>query len=116
MFVASRQPQESVDKPTLADLLKPMQFKTVLLAAYGLKNCEIGEFLGTTERVITNVLADVYHRTGCPNSAEVLRRYFQEVSSGLVELDRLRRELAELEDRIGQDIHGPLGNSLQYLN
>jgi DNA-binding CsgD family transcriptional regulator len=116
MSVAARQPQESVDKLTLSDLLKPMQFKTVLLAACGLKNCEIGEFLGTTEQVIKNALADVYHRTGCSNSGEVLRRYFREVSSGLVELDRLRRELAELEHRIGQDIYARLGDLLQYLN
>lgn len=43
-------PQQNIDKLTLADLLEPMQFKTVLLAACGLKNCEIGTFLGTTDR------------------------------------------------------------------
>jgi len=116
MSEASRQPQESVDKLTLADLLKPMQFKALLLAAGGLQNSEIGEFLGTTEGVIKNVLADVYHCTGCSNSGEVLRRYFREVSSGLLEVGRLRRELAELEDRIGQDIYARLGDFHQYLN
>jgi DNA-binding CsgD family transcriptional regulator len=116
ILVVSTQPQETIDKLTLADLLKPMQFKTALLAACGLKNCEIGEFLGTTEQVIKNVLADVYHRTGCSNSGEVVRRYIREVSSGLLELGRLRRELSELEARTGRNLHSGLGDLLQYIN
>jgi DNA-binding CsgD family transcriptional regulator len=116
MAAGSTQPQESIGKPTLADLLNPMEFKTVLLAACGLQNCEIGEFLGATELVITKALADVYHRTGCSSSGEVVCRYFCEVSRGLLELGRLRRELAELELRTGQNFHARLGNLLQYIN
>jgi DNA-binding NarL/FixJ family response regulator len=99
MSAVSTQPQETVDKLTLADLLKPMQFKTVLLAACGLTNCEMAHFLGTTEQVITSVLADVYRRTSCLNSGEVILRYFREASSALLELARLRRELAERESQ-----------------
>ena len=112
----STQPQEFVDKLTLADLLKPMQFKTVLLAACGLQNCEIGKLLGTTELIIKNVLDDVYHRTSCSNSGEVVCRYFHEVSSGLLETGRVRRELAELEARTGQNLHARLGDLLHYIN
>ena len=61
-------PQESIDRITLASLLTPMQFKTVLLVACGLKKCEIAELLGTRERVIENALRDIYDRTGCANS------------------------------------------------
>jgi DNA-binding NarL/FixJ family response regulator len=116
MSAVSTQPQETVDKLTLADLLKPMQFKTVLLAACGLTNCEIAHFLGTTEQVITSVLADVYRRTSCLNSGEVILRYFREASSALLELARLRRVLAELEARSGQNLHARLGDLLQYIN
>ena len=79
-----------------------MQFKTVLLVACGLKNSEIAEFLGMTEQVVTNALKDVYERTGCWNSSELVRRYFREMASGLLELGGLQRELAELEARAGQ--------------
>jgi len=116
MSAESTQPQETIDKLTLADLLKPMQFKTVLLAACGVENREIGKLLGTGERVINNVLADVYHRTGCSNNGEVVRRYLYELSSGLLELGRLRRELAELEARTGQNLHARLGDLLHYIN
>jgi DNA-binding NarL/FixJ family response regulator len=116
MSAVSNQPQETVDELTLADLLKPMQFKTVLLAACGLTHCEIARFLGTTEQVITSVLADVCRRTSCLNSGEVILRYFRETSSGVLELARLRRELAELEARIGQNLHARLGDLLQYIN
>jgi hypothetical protein len=112
----STQPQEIVEKLTLADVLKPMQFKTVLLAACGLTNCEIAHFLGTREQVITSVLADVYRRSSCLNSGAVILRYFRETSSGLLELARLRRELDELEARIGQNLHARLGDLLQYIN
>jgi DNA-binding NarL/FixJ family response regulator len=110
------QPQEFVDTLTLADLLKPMQFKTVLLAACGLQNCEIAKLLGTTKMIIKNVLDDVYHRTSCSNSDEVVCRHFHEVSSGLLETGRLRRELAELEARTGQNLHTRLGDLLHYIN
>ena len=114
--MTSFRPQEAIDNLTLADLLTPMQFKTALLVACGLKNCEIGEFLGTTEQVIKNVLAGVCRRTGCWNSGEVVRRYCREVSSGLLELGRLRRELAELEARTGQNLHTRLGDLRPYIN
>ena len=116
MSVDSIRLQEFVDSLTLADLLNPMQFKTALLAARGLRNCEIAQCLGTTEMVIKNVLADAYHRTGCSNSGELVRRYFREVSSGVLELGRLHRELAELESRIGQNLRAPIGDLLHHIN
>ena len=116
MSVVSPHPQETVDSLTLADLLKPMQFKTVVLVACGLKNCEIAEVLGTREQVIENALADVYHRTGCWNSGELVRRYFREVANGLLELGRLQRELAELEVRTGQNLATLSENRFQYVN
>jgi DNA-binding CsgD family transcriptional regulator len=116
MSLVSSHSQETVDNLTLADLLKPMQFKTVLLVACGLKNCEIAEFLGTREQVVENALADVYHRTGCWNSGELVRRYFREVATGLLELGRLQRELAELEARTGQNLSTRSENRLQYIN
>ena len=96
----SSDPSRTNDGLTLADLLKPMEFKTVLLVARGLLNCQIAEYLGTTGLVIENVLTDVYDRTGCSNSGELVRRYFREVESGLLELGRLQRQLAELEARV----------------
>jgi hypothetical protein len=116
MSVMSSHPQETIDNFTLADLLKPMQFKTVLLVACGLKKCEIAEFLGTREQVIENALADVYHRTGCWNSGELVRRYFREVATGLLELGRLQRELAELEARTGQNLPTLPENQLHFIN
>jgi DNA-binding CsgD family transcriptional regulator len=116
MSVLSSHPQGTIDNLTLADLLKPMQFKTVLLVACGLKNREIAEFLGTREQVVENALADVYHRTGCWNSGELVRRYFREVATGLLELGRLQRELAELEARSGQNLPTLSENRLQYVN
>ena len=35
MSIVSARPQETISNLTLADLLKPMQFKTVLLVACG---------------------------------------------------------------------------------
>jgi DNA-binding CsgD family transcriptional regulator len=116
MPVLSSHPQETIDDLTLADLLKPMQFKTVLLVACGLNNRQIAEFLGTREQVVENALADVYHRTGCWNSGELVRRYFREVASGLLELGRLQRELSELEARTGQSLPTLPENRLQYVN
>ncbi len=116
MSIVSARPQETINNLTLADLLKPMQFKTVLLVACGLKNCEIAEFLGAREQVIKNVLADVYHRTGCWNSGELVRRYFREVATGLLELGRMQRELAELEARTGQHLSALLDDQLPYIN
>ena len=116
MSVVSSHPQETVDNLTLADLLQPMQFKTVLLVACGLKNCEIAEVLGTREQVIENAVADVYHRTGCWNSGELLRRYFRELATGLLELGRLQRELAELEAHTGQSLPTPSEDRRQYIN
>jgi len=90
-----------------------MQFKTVLLVACGRKNCEVAKFLGTTEQVIRNVLRDVYKRTGCRTSEELMRRYFREVESGLLKLGRLRRELAELEARAAENPHARLEDRLR---
>src|SRR5580700_7581725 len=98
MSVVSSHAQESIDSLTLADLLKPMQFKTVLLVACGLKNCEIAEFLGTREQVVKNVLVDVYDRTGCWNSGELVRRYFREVASGLLELGLATKRIGRARD------------------
>jgi DNA-binding CsgD family transcriptional regulator len=101
---------------TLANLLQPMQFKTVLLVACGLKNSEVAGYLGTTEPVVTNALKDVYERTGCWNSSELVRRYFREVASGLLELGRLQRELAELEARAGESLSGRLEDGLRLVH
>ena len=114
MSVASSHSQETVANFTLATLLTPMQFRTALLVACGLKNSEIGEFLGTTEYVIKNVIRDIYDRTGCWNRVELALRYVHEVGSGLLDLSRLRRELAELEARATQILHARPGDLLQY--
>ena len=107
---------QSQGQLTLVNLLQPMQFKTVLLVACGLKNSEIAGFLGTTEQVVTNALKDVYERTGCWNSSELVRRYFREVASGLLELGRLQRELAELEARAGEKLSGRLEDGLRLVH
>jgi len=111
--VATPCPQETIDKPTLADVLNPMQFKAVLLVACGWRNWEVAKFLGTTERVIRNVLRDVNKRTDCKNSGELVRQYFREVESGVLELSRLRRELAELEARSARNLHVRLEDRLR---
>ena len=79
-----------------------MQFKAMLLVTYGLENHQIAQCLRTTEQTIQNVLWNCYQRTGCRNIDELVRRYFCEVATGLLELSRLQQELAELEDRIAQ--------------
>jgi DNA-binding NarL/FixJ family response regulator len=84
---------------SLGDILLPMEFKTVLLLAHGLTNYQIAQVLGTTEQVIKNALRDVFHRSGCRDSGELACRYFRELANGLLELGRLRRELAELDAR-----------------
>src|SRR5580704_4340984 len=109
-------PQKTIDKPTLADLLNPMQFKAVLLVACGWKNWEVAKFLGTTEPVIRNVLKDIYKRTDCRNSGELVRQYFREVESGVLELSRLRRELAELEARAARNLHARLEDRLRFYS
>ncbi len=110
--VATPCPQKTIDKPTLADLLNPMQFKAVLLVACGWKNWEVAKFLGTTEPVIRNAFRDVSKRTDCRNSDELVRQYFREVQSGILELSRLRRELAELEARSARNLHASLEDRL----
>jgi len=102
MSAAMSYPQESIYRISLATLLAPMQFKTVLLVACGLKQSEIAQLLGTRERVIEDALRDIYDRTGCANSRDLVLRYVHEVESGLLELTRLRRELEELEARSAQ--------------
>jgi DNA-binding CsgD family transcriptional regulator len=116
MSVASRHPREAIEKLTLANVLTPMQFRTVLLVACGFKNCEIGEILGTTEHVIDKALNDVYDRARCRNSAELVLRYVREMESGLLELGRLRRELLELEARAIQIHHACSGHMLRHVN
>jgi len=116
MSAVSSHPQETVDNLTLADLLKPMQFKTVFLVACGLKNCEIADVLGTREQVIEDALSDVYRLTGCWNSSQLVRRYFREIATSLLELGRLQRELAELEVRTGQTLPTLSENRLHYIN
>ena len=72
---------KTFDSLSLSDLLEPMQFKAVLLVTCGLENHQIAQCLGTTEQTIRNVLSNVYGRTGCRNSDELVRRYFCEVAS-----------------------------------
>jgi DNA-binding CsgD family transcriptional regulator len=109
-------PQKKIDRVTLASLLTPMEFRTVLLVACGLKHFEIAEFLGTRERVIENALRDIYDRTGCANSGDLVLRYVHEVESGLLELARLWRELQELEIRSEQILHGRPGDLRRNLD
>jgi DNA-binding CsgD family transcriptional regulator len=116
MSVTSSNPQETARRVTLTDLLSPMQFKTVLLFAYGLSNCQIAQVLGTTEHVIKNAIRDVYERAGCHDSGELACRYFRELADGLLELGRLRRELAELDTRAMLILHGRPGDLLRRVN
>jgi DNA-binding CsgD family transcriptional regulator len=109
-------PQHEPTESPLTSLLTPMEFKTVLLVACGLSNHEIGDLLGTKEPVIANVLRDVYRRMGCSNSRDLVLRYIHELESGLRELGRLRRELAELETRAGQILHIRPGSLLRHIN
>jgi DNA-binding NarL/FixJ family response regulator len=102
MSAVSSDSLDTFDAPSLADLLEPMQFKAMLLVTCGLKNHQIAQCLRTTEQTIRNVLWNCYQRTGCRNSDELVCRYFCEVAAGLLELGRLQRELAELEDRVAQ--------------
>jgi len=106
----------SVNTFTLANLLTPMQFKTALLAACGFTNREIANFLDTTELIIKNGLADVLSRTGCSDSDKLVARYVREIESGLLELARLHRELAELEARTGQNLRNRPGNLLDRID
>jgi DNA-binding CsgD family transcriptional regulator len=93
-----------------------MQFKTVLLVAYGLGNSDIAQVLGTTEHVIKRALSDACNRAGCWNSGELVERYFLEIAAGLLELGRVRREWAELEARAARDLHADLGNLPRQVN
>ena len=108
-------PRETAEECNLANLLTPMQFKTVLLVICGLTNHEISEFLGTTEHVIKSVLADIHDRTGCSNNAELILRYIDKVERGVLAIGRLRRELKELQARVS---HVPSlgGNLLHHFN
>ena len=106
MSAVASYPQETIDRISLASLLTSMQFRTVLLVACGLKKYEIAELLGTQEGVVENTLREIYDRTGCANSGELVLRYVHEVESGLLELARLWRELEELEARSAEILHG----------
>jgi len=102
MSVVPSDSLDHINSACLTDLLEPMQFKAVLLVTCGLENHQIAQCLGTTEQTIRNVLSKCQKRTGCRNCDELVRRYFREVASGLLELGRLQRELAELETRTNQ--------------
>ena len=106
----------STDRITLANLLTPMQFKTALLAACGFTNSEIAAFLNTTELIIKNGLTDVLNRTGCSDSDKLVARYVSEIESGLLEIARLHRELAELEARTGQNLRSRPGSILDRMD
>jgi DNA-binding CsgD family transcriptional regulator len=112
----SSHPQATIDGLNLANLLTPMQFKAVLMCAYGLSNCEIAQVLSTTEQVIKNTLRDACTRTGCCDSGELLRRYFREVADGVLELGRLRRELAEIEARVERNLLARPGDLPRHIN
>ena len=116
MSVTSSNTQQTTRRGTLTDLLSPMQFKAVLLFAYGLSNCQIAQVLGTTEHVVKNAIRYVYKRAGCHDSGELACRYFREVADGLLELGRLRRELAELDSRVMLILHGGPGDLLRRVN
>jgi len=102
--------------PSLADLLEPMQFKALLLVTCGLDNHQIAQWLRTTEQTIRNVLWKCCQRSGCRNIDELVRRYFCEVATGFLDIGRLRRELAELEDRVAQILDRPPESQGQYTN
>ena len=93
-----------------------MQFKAMLLVACGLDNHQIAQCLRTTEQTIRNVLWNCYQRTGCRNRDELVRRYFCEAATGLLELGRLQRELAELEDRVALILDRLPESQSQYIN
>jgi len=102
--------------PSLVDLLEPMQFKAMLLVSCGLENHQIAQCLRATEGAIRNVLWNCCQCSGCRNIDELVRRYFSEVATGLMELDRLQRQLAELEDRIAQTLDRLPESVGQYIN
>ncbi len=116
MSAASSDSLHTVDAPSLADLLQPMQFKAMLLVTFGLKDRQIAQCLRTTEQTIRTILWNCYQRTGCRNSDELVRRYFCEVATGLLELGRLQGELAELEDRVAQILGRLPESQSQYIN
>ena len=116
MSAVSSDSLNTIDTPSLADLLEPMQFKAVLLVTCGLENHQIAQCLGTTEQTIRNVLWNSYARTGCRNSDELVRRYFCEVASGLLEIERLQRQLAELEARAAQILDRLPAPQSQYVH
>jgi predicted transcriptional regulator len=116
MSTVSSDSLDTLDAPSLADLLEPMPFKAMLLVACGLEDHQIAQCLGTTEQTIRNVLWNSYKRTGCRNSDDLVRRYFCEVASGLLNLGRLQRELAELEARVAQILHRLPESLSQYIH
>jgi DNA-binding CsgD family transcriptional regulator len=116
LSAASSDSLHNFDAPSLADLLEPTQFKAMLLVTCGLENHQIAQCLRTTEQTIQNVLRNCYQRTGCRNSDELARRYFCEVATGLLELGRLQRELASLEDRAAQILDRLPESPGRYIN
>lgn len=77
---------------------------------------QIAHFLRSTEQTIRNVHWNGCQRMGCRNIDELVRRYFCEVTTGLLELGRLQRELAELEDRVGQILNRLPESQSLYIN
>ena len=116
MSTVSSDSLDTFDAPSLADLLEPMQFKAMLLVTCGLESHQIAQCLCTTEQTIQNVLWNCYQRIGCRNIDELVRRYFWEVETGLLELGRLQRELAELENRVAQILDQLSKSQSQYIN
>ena len=102
--------------PSLANLLEPLQFKAVLLVSFGLENHQIAQCLRATEGTIRNVLWTCCQCTGCRDIDELVRRYFSELATGLLELGRLQGELAELEARVAQRLDRLPESQGQYLN
>jgi DNA-binding CsgD family transcriptional regulator len=107
---------DTFDAPSLADLLEPVQFKAMLLVTCGLETHQIAQCLRITEHTIRNVLRNCYQRSGCGNIDELVRRYFCEVATGLLELGRLQRELAEIEDRVAQILDRLPESQSPYIN
>ena len=89
----------------LMSVLTPQQFRTAILVTIGLKNCEIAEFLGTTEHVVKNILRAIYDRAGCWNRVELALRFVCESESSMYDQNKIKKEIAELETRAAQILH-----------
>jgi len=88
----------------------------MLLVTCGLENHQMAQCLRTTEQTIRNVLWKCCQRSGCRNIDELVRRYFCEVATGFLEIGRLQRELADIEDRVAQILDRLPESQRQYVN